>query len=58
MHPSAAAAAGKPLSKCGKCRRYLKHIASRPVRLFCPTCDEVYSMPQGGAIKLYQVRCD
>lgn len=24
----------------------------RPVRLYCPTCEETYSLPQNGAIKV------
>ena len=45
---------GKVLSKCGKCSRYMKLIPSRPSRLYCSTCEDVYSLPQGGKIKLYQ----
>jgi len=37
---------GKPLSKCGKCKRYMKYIAQRPSRLYCPSCEEVYGVPQ------------
>lgn len=37
--------AGKPFSKCGKCRRFMKLVESRPQRLFCPTCQETYSVP-------------
>ncbi|PRW60157.1 DNA topoisomerase 3-beta isoform X1 [Chlorella sorokiniana] len=48
------ASSGKVLSQCGKCRRYMKLIASRPSRLYCPTCEDVYNMPQGGSIKLYK----
>lgn len=48
------ASSGKVLSKCGKCSRYMKLIASRPSRLYCPTCEEVYAVPQGGSIKLYK----
>lgn len=33
----------------------MKLISSRPTRLFCPQCDEIYNLPQGGAIKLYKV---
>lgn len=40
------ASSGKVLSKCGRCSRYMKLIASRPSRLYCPTCEEVYNMPQ------------
>eukprot|EP00889_Picochlorum_renovo_P008523 jgi/Picre1/35553/NNA_003014.t1 len=45
---------GKVLSKCGKCNRYMKLIPSRPSRLYCSACEEVYAMPQGGSIKLYK----
>ncbi len=38
--------AGKPLSKCGKCRRYMKYISARPQRLYCSTCEEVLPLPQ------------
>lgn len=48
------ASSGRILSKCGKCFRYMKLIASRPSRLYCPTCEEVYAVPQGGTIKLYK----
>ena len=37
---------GKFFSKCGKCRRYMTLIASRPVRLYCKNCEEAYSLPQ------------
>ncbi|EDO44262.1 predicted protein [Nematostella vectensis] len=49
---------GKPLSRCGKCNRYMKYIAAKPSRLHCATCDETYSLPQNGSIKLYkELRC-
>ncbi|KAG2490592.1 hypothetical protein HYH03_010985 [Edaphochlamys debaryana] len=48
------ASSGKPLSKCGKCRRYMKYISARPQRLYCNTCEEVLALPQGGSIKLYK----
>ncbi|CAH8629187.1 unnamed protein product [Dicrocoelium dendriticum] len=49
---------GRPLSRCGKCHRYLKLIDSRPQRLHCPTCNETYAVPQNGAIRQYkEVRC-
>ncbi|KAI9278245.1 DNA topoisomerase [Phascolomyces articulosus] len=55
---STLAASGKPLSKCGKCKRYMKYIALKPNRLHCPTCDETYSLPMNGNIKLYrELRC-
>jgi len=34
------------------CRR-LKYIAMKPSRLYCATCDETYSLPQNGTIKLF-----
>lgn len=40
------ASSGKVLSKCGSCGRYMKLVASRPSRLYCATCEEVYNMPQ------------
>lgn len=46
--------AGKPMSKCGKCRRYMKYIAARPSRLYCAACEDVYALPQGGAVKQYK----
>ena len=38
--------AGKVLSKCGRCSRYMRLIAARPSRLYCPTCEEVFNVPQ------------
>lgn len=29
---------GKPFSRCGKCRRFMKLISTKPHRLFCPNC--------------------
>ncbi|ORX62280.1 prokaryotic type I DNA topoisomerase [Hesseltinella vesiculosa] len=48
------AATGRPLSKCGKCRRYMKYISLKPNRLHCSTCDETYALPLNGTIKLYR----
>ncbi|KAM7277602.1 hypothetical protein ACFE04_004736 [Oxalis oulophora] len=45
---------GKPLSKCGKCLRYMKYISTQPARLYCGMCEEVYYLPQRGSIKLYK----
>lgn len=45
---------GKALSRCGKCLRYMKYISAQPSRLYCGTCEEVYYLPQKGAIKLYK----
>ena len=56
---SSVADSGKLLSKCGLCRRYMKYISSRPQRLYCMNCDQTYSLPQVGSIKLYKVAiCD
>jgi DNA topoisomerase-3 len=37
--------------KCGKCDRYMKYIDSKPHRLYCVNCEEVYSMPKDGSLK-------
>lgn len=51
-------ASGKAHSRCGKCRRYLKYIQAKPARLHCPQCDETYSLPQNGTIKLFrELKC-
>uniref|UniRef100_A0A7I4Y7E0 DNA topoisomerase n=1 Tax=Haemonchus contortus TaxID=6289 RepID=A0A7I4Y7E0_HAECO len=46
---------GKPFCRCGKCRRYMKLVATRPQRLFCPTCQETYSVPnfKDGVLRPY-----
>ena len=49
---SPVADSGRVLSKCGKCLRYMKYISSLPSRLYCTTCEEVYYLPQKGAIKV------
>ena len=33
----------------------MKFIQARPSRLYCSTCEDIYNLPQGGAIKLYKV---
>ncbi|XP_065835336.1 DNA topoisomerase 3-beta-1-like [Oscarella lobularis] len=49
---------GKPLSKCGICRHYMKLVTAKPTRLHCKTCDKTYRLPQNGAIKLYkELKC-
>ena len=32
----------------------MKYISVAPSRLYCNSCEEVYNLPQGGSIKLYQ----
>lgn len=55
---SSLAKSGKSQSRCGKCRRYLKYIQTRPSRLHCSHCDETYSVPQNGNIKIYkELKC-
>lgn len=52
------AASGKAQSRCGKCRRYMKCIMSKPSRLHCSQCDETYSLPQNGNIRSYkELKC-
>ncbi|XP_067861629.1 DNA topoisomerase 3-beta-1 [Heptranchias perlo] len=49
---------GKPLSRCGKCHRFMKYIQAKPSRMHCSHCDDTYSLPQNGTIKLYkELRC-
>lgn len=51
-------ASGKALSRCGKCRRYMKYVQTKPQRLHCPQCDETYNLPQNGTIKLFrELKC-
>ncbi|KAH3764837.1 DNA topoisomerase 3-beta-1 [Pelomyxa schiedti] len=45
---------GKLLTKCGKCRRYLKYLPCKPSRLYCMNCEDTYSLPQNGSIKEYE----
>ncbi|XP_011176901.2 DNA topoisomerase 3-beta [Zeugodacus cucurbitae] len=45
---------GKAHSRCGKCRRYMKYIQTKPARLHCSHCDETYSLPNGGNVKVYR----
>ena len=52
---SSLADSGRPFSRCGKCRRFMKLVEAKPKRLFCSTCDETYSVPQqNGSLKLHQ----
>ncbi|KAJ8675377.1 hypothetical protein QAD02_011163 [Eretmocerus hayati] len=46
------AASGKSHSRCGKCRRYMKYIQSKPSRLHCSHCNETYNVPQNGNIRI------
>ncbi|KAH7939584.1 hypothetical protein HPB52_014451 [Rhipicephalus sanguineus] len=49
---------GKPLSRCGKCRRYLKLVASKPSRLHCVQCNDTHSIPQNGSVRTYrELKC-
>ncbi|XP_019849486.1 PREDICTED: DNA topoisomerase 3-beta-1-like isoform X2 [Amphimedon queenslandica] len=55
---SSVASTAKLLSRCGKCLRYMTYIPVKPQRLHCKHCDETYSLPQNGSIKLYkEIKC-
>lgn len=55
---SSLASSGRNFSRCGKCRRFMKLVASKPARLHCPTCDETYSLPALGKFKLFnELKC-
>ncbi|KAL3315335.1 DNA topoisomerase 3-beta-1 [Cichlidogyrus casuarinus] len=51
---SSLAQTGKPLSKCGKCHKYMKLVESKPQRLHCQFCSETYSLPQNGSVRNYK----
>jgi DNA topoisomerase-3 len=52
---STLAESGRPFSRCGKCRRFMKYIMAKPARLYCNTCDETFALPTAnGNIKLHQ----
>lgn len=46
--------AGIHVPRCGKCRRYIKLVETKPVRLHCVTCDETFAVPQNGVIREFQ----
>lgn len=55
---SSLADSGKVLSRCGKCRRYMKYIQTKPARLHCRNCDDTYSLPVGGNVHVYrELKC-
>ncbi|XP_063384723.1 DNA topoisomerase 3-beta-1 [Cydia fagiglandana] len=51
-------ASGKALSRCGKCRRYMRYIQAKPTRLHCSHCDDTYGLPQNGTVRIYrELKC-
>ncbi|XP_055640990.1 DNA topoisomerase 3-beta [Toxorhynchites rutilus septentrionalis] len=55
---SSLCSSGKSLSRCGKCRRYMKYIQSKPSRLHCSQCDETYTLPTKGIVRVYrELKC-
>lgn len=42
---------GKAFSRCGKCRRYMKYIQTKPARLHCTQCDDTYTLPKDGTFR-------
>ena len=55
---SSLSALGKPMSRCGKCRRFMKLVQCKPQRLYCENCKDTYNLPQNGVIKLYrELKC-
>ncbi|KAG7304724.1 DNA topoisomerase 3-beta-1 [Plutella xylostella] len=51
-------ASGKALSRCGKCRRYMRYIMAKPARLHCSHCDDTYCLPQNGTVRIYrELKC-
>lgn len=46
------------LYRCGKCRRYMKYIQTKPSRMHCAHCNETYNLPQNGNIRIYkELKC-
>lgn len=44
--------------RCGKCRRYMKYIQTKPSRMHCAHCNETYNLPQNGNIRIYkELKC-
>jgi DNA topoisomerase-3 len=43
--------AGKPLSRCGVCLRFMQYISSKPIRLICTNCNVTYKAPQKGTLR-------
>jgi DNA topoisomerase-3 len=41
----------RALSRCGRCRRYLQFVSVKPQRMYCPTCEDAWSLPQGVLVK-------
>lgn len=41
----------RPLSRCGRCRRYMQFVSIKPQRMYCPTCEDAWSLPQGVLVK-------
>jgi len=48
------AESGKPFSRCGACRRYMKYVPQKPQRLFCSNCNQTFSLPQNGSIQVFK----
>lgn len=46
---------GKAFSRCGKCRRYMKYIQTKPARLHCTQCDDTYTLPKDGTVRLVTI---
>lgn len=55
---SSLADTGKPLTRCGRCNRYMKLITSAPQRLHCAQCRTTCALPSGGTVRQYkQAKC-
>lgn len=52
------AESGRAYSRCGKCRRFMKYIQTKPARLHCLQCDETYLLPGNMNVRTYKdLRC-
>jgi len=48
------AAQASPLASAASAGATWSTSAARPSRLYCPTCEDIYALPQGGAVKQYK----
>ena len=53
----AAAAAARPFTRCGQTGRYLTMVASHPQRLHNAATEQLWALPQGGAVRPHGRSC-
>ena len=53
---SSLAESGRPFSRCGKCRRFMKLVEAKPKRLFCEICNEMSHKSHSATNTQYNIR--